>query len=162
MARIHFPEIAQLGGHLEGLVGAPVSITPRPSPNGFDARVHTARYRLKDDGLAALLQVDLDLAARLGSALAMMPAEEALAATERGALDEDLTDAWSEVANVLAALLCADDSPHVRWTELATSESELTVDDKDLLAAPCDRIDVEIEVEAYGAGLMTLLTARLD
>ncbi|MBB84271.1 MAG: hypothetical protein CL931_10725 [Deltaproteobacteria bacterium] len=81
MARIHFPEIAQLGGHLEGLIGA---------------------------------------------------------------------------------LLCGDDSPHSRWTELATSESELTVDDKDLLAPPCDQIDGEMEVEAYDAGLMTLLTARLD
>ena len=109
---------------------------PGPSPNGFDARVHTARYRLKDDGLAALRQVSLDLAARLGSALAMMPVEDDLAATERGALDEVLTDASCEVANVLATLLCGDDSPHVRWAELATSESELTVDDKDLLASP--------------------------
>ncbi len=162
MAKIHMPAISELGEKLTPLVGQPTRISESARPNSFDDACCTARYITRDDRLAALIRADLRLAAHLGAALAMMTADDAEHAITDGTLDEDLTDAYSEIANILASLLCADDAPHVRWTELETDVAGLSEGDKTLIEDPCERIDVEVEIEAFGCGRLSILSARLD
>ena len=162
MPKIHMPEVKSIGANLGPLVGKTVRVRELEVANAFGDDVHTARYVTRDDQLAALLQVELPLAAYLGAALALIPAAGAQEAADSGRLDDNLTDAFSEVANILAALLCADGAPHVRWVDLETDPSRLGEADKAVLENPCERVDVEIEIEGYGGGKLSLVTARLD
>jgi len=161
MVKIHVPEPLELGTSLSSLVGRTARVRDADTPHTYDETVHTARYLTRDNRLAALLQVDLPLAAHLGAALAMMPAAVAEDAIKQNSLDENLIDAYSEVANILAGLLCDDATPHVRWTDLETSTARLTEGDKTILEEPCQRIDLNIELDDCGSGRLTIYTAVL-
>ena len=161
MPDIHMPKIDRLGEQLTSLLGKETTVSESAGPNAFEADCHTARYFTRDDRLAALCQVDLAVAAFLGAALAMVPAGGAEEAVKEGELGANLIDAYSEVANIMAGLLCADGYPHVRWVSVAKSLDALTDDDKAIVAGPKQRIDVEIEIEGYGGGKMTILSADI-
>lgn len=85
----------------------------------------------------------------------MIPASAAEEASKEGDLGDNLTDAHCEAANIMAALLCADGAPHVRWTTMAKTHDALTDADKAVLENSVSRIDVEFE--GYGGGKMTLV-----
>ncbi len=157
MSRIHMPEIDELGEQLSALLGKTTKATKAGGPNAFENSCHTARYLTRDDRLVALCQVDLTVAAAMGASLAMIPASAAEEATKDGDLGENLTDAYGEVANIMASLLCADGSPHVRWVSIEKTLDALSDEDNAILKKPVGRIDVEVEFEDYGRGKMTIL-----
>ncbi|MFT5441383.1 MAG: hypothetical protein ACI8W3_000424 [Myxococcota bacterium] len=157
MAKIHMPAVLELGKQLGALVGKTAICSESATPNTFEESCHTARYLTRDDQLVGLCQVDLSIAAALGASLAMIPVGAADDAVKEGDLGANLTDAYSEVANIMAGLLCADDSPHVRWTNIAANLGALTDADKVILNSPANRVDVEVEIDGYGGGKMTLL-----
>ncbi len=161
MPDIHMPKIERLGEQLTSLLGKETTVSESTGPNAFEADCHTARYFTRDDRLAALCQVDLAVAAFLGAALAMVPAGGAEEAVKEGELGANLIDAYSEVANIMAGLLCSDGYPHVRWVSIGKSLDALTEDDKAIVASPKKRIDVQIEIEGYGGGKMTILSADI-
>jgi hypothetical protein len=160
MPVIHCPKLNEIAQHLEPLMGRATKVTASSGPNKFEATCQTARYVTRDEKLAALCQVDIGLAASLGAALALLPAGAAADAAKSGKLPDNLLDAFSEVANILAGVLCANGALHVRWTTLAKSQAELSADDKALLAKPTARLDVTVEVEGFGAGKLTIVTAK--
>ena len=160
-AKIHVPKLKELSDHLEPLMGRATTVTASAAPNKFKETCHTARYLTRDDKLAALCQVDFELAAFLGAALAMVPVGAAQDCVKEGKLSANLTDAFREVANILAGVLCVNGAPHVRWTEVATTLGALPADAKAVLAKPCDRVDFRVEVEGYGGGQLTVFTAKL-
>ena len=157
MAKIHMPTVPELGQKLGTLVGKTTVCSESATPNTFEENCHTARYLTRDDQLVGLCQVDLSIAAALGASLAMIPAGAAEDAVKEGDLGTNLTDAYSEVANIMAGLLCADGSPHVRWTNIAANLGALTDADKAILSSPANRVDVEVDVDGYCGGKMTLL-----
>jgi len=157
MATIHMPQIEEFGTQLSVLVGKETKVIDAGAPNEFDDHCHTARYLTRDDQLVALCQVDLAVAAAMGASLAMIPASAAEEAVKDGELGENLTDAFCEVANIMAALLCTDGSPHVRWTTMTTTPSDLTDVDKAILDKPANRIDVVVKFDGYGGGKMTIV-----
>ncbi|MCP5056705.1 MAG: hypothetical protein GY937_08255 [bacterium] len=157
MPKIRMPEIAELGTQLGSLVGKDVSIADARGPNTFEDSCHTARYMTRDDRLVALCQVDLAVAAAMGASLAMIPASAAEGAVKNGKLDQNLTDAYREVANIMAALLCGDGFPHVRSTSVEETLDSLSDEESAILKKPASRIDVEVEFEGYGGGKMTIV-----
>lgn len=160
---IHCPKLSDVNTHLEPLLGRSTKVVASKAANKFEASCFTARYVTRDDKLAALAQFELPLAACAAASLAMIPMGTAEEAVKAGKLPENLLDAFREVANILAGILCADGSPHVRWTNVATSQAELTAEDKALLAKPANRLDVTVEVEGYGGGgggKLTFVTAK--
>ena len=161
MPDIHMPRIERLGEQLTSLLGKETTVTESAGANVFEGDAHTARYFTRDDKLAVLCQVDLAVAAFLGAALAMVPVGGAEEAVKEGELGANLVDAYSEVANIMAGLLCSDGYPHVRWISIARSLDALTDDDKAVVANPKKRIDVQIQIEGYGGGKMTILSADL-
>jgi hypothetical protein len=153
MAKIHMPQIAEFGTQLTTMVGKVTTATESADHNVFDESCHTSRYWTRDDQLVALCQVDLEVAAAMGASLAMIPAGAAEEAAKEGDLGDNLMDAYCEVAKIMAALLCADGSLHVRWTTMAKTLDALTDADKAILENSVSRIDVE----GYGGGKMTLV-----
>lgn len=81
-------------------------------------------------------------------------------AAKTGKLPENLLDAFCEVANILAGVLCANGALHVRWTDVAPSLAGLSADDKALIAKPFARVDATIDVDSYGSGKLTIVTAK--
>ena len=75
-----------------------------------------------------------------------------------GALGEDLLDAYYEVANIMAALLCDDDAPHVRLIGIDQAGKDFEAKVLATIREPRVRMDIQFEVEEYGSGTMTLLT----
>lgn len=163
-AKIHCPKLKELSDHLEPLIGRTTTVTPSKAPNKFKETCQTARYVARDGKLAAVCQFDLELAAYLGAALAMIPIASAQDDVKSGKLSPTLVDAFREVANILAGVLCVDGAPHVRWTDVVAGLAAMPADAKAVVAKPCERIDVHVEVEGYGGGgggNLTILTAKL-
>ncbi|GEM_PF-597013 len=160
MAEIHVPETLEMGLQIGRLVGRTARVTESEGRNKFDDSCHVAYYVTREDELAGFCVVDLPLSGYLGGALAMIPEGTVQEEIDSGKLDPDLLEAYYEVANIMAALLCADGSPHVRLIGIdeAGKDFERTV--FGTIVDPNRRMDIEVEVEGYGTGRMTLLTTR--
>ena len=159
--KIHCPQLKEIRDRLELLLARPTAVKPNATPNKFAESCITSRYVTRDDRIAALCQVDLELAAYLGAALALIPAGAAQDAAKEGDLGANLTGAFCEVVNILAGGLCVDGAPHVRWVDIAKGLATVPADAKAVLAKPCERIDVLVEIDGYGAGKLTILTAKI-
>ena len=162
MAEIHVPENLELGQQIGTLVGRAATVNEIEGRNRFEKSCHVAYYVTREDELAGFCVVDLPLAAYLGAALAMIPSETAKEEIEADELGEDLLDAYYEVANIMAALLCADGSPHVRL--IGIDEAGMPFEPAVLatIKDPCRRIDIQLDVSEYGSGALTLLTTHMD
>ena len=158
MAEIHVPDQLEMGQQLSQLVGRTARVKKAEGRNKFDTSCHVAYYVTREDELAGLCVVDLPLSGYLGGALAMFPDTIVQERIDEGALDEDLLDAYYEVANIMAALLCSDGTPHVRLIGIDEAGKDFEADVLGTIAKPCRRLDVELDVEDYGKGRMTLLT----
>jgi hypothetical protein len=145
-AKIHVPKPKELSDHLAPLVGRSTNAKASAGPNKFKDSCHTARYATRDQKLAALCLVDFELAALLGAALAMMPVGGAEDSIKEGKLSPILRDAFHEVANIIAGVLCVDGAPHVRWVGVEPTLAGLPADAKAIVAKPCERLDVRVEI----------------
>lgn len=163
MAQIHVPEVDDFADQLGALVGKRANISEHGSPLSFDASTaQSGIYVTRDDHLAAILRVDLALGAHLGAALAMIPLDASTEAIKEGKLDADLFDAFREVVNVMASLMCRDGSPHVRLASVNSCDPSLRDEFFSTLRDPETRLDLEVEIEDYGSGTLNLRTRRLD
>ena len=158
MAEIHVPETLEMGLQVGALVGRTVRVRESEGRNKFDPSCHVAYYVTREDELAGFCVVDLPLSGYLGGALAMIPTGTVQEEIDSGALGEDLLDAYYEVANIMAALLCADDAPHVRLIGIDEAGKDFEAKVLATIKEPRVRMDIKLEVEEYGSGTMTLLT----
>ncbi|MFK7898258.1 MAG: hypothetical protein AB8G23_20665 [Myxococcota bacterium] len=161
MIEIHVPEVDELSEQLGLLIGKEIKADSHEEPWEFGPSVQSAIYVTRDDRLAAILRMDLPLAAHVGAALAMMPASASEEAAKEGVLEDDLLDAFGEVVNIMAALLCLDGAPHVRLATVNHCEPSLEADFMSALVEPEVRINLALEVEGYGSGRMTWQTRRI-
>lgn len=160
MPEIHVPDPLEMGLQVGQLVGRTVRVSEVEGRNRFDEDCHVAYYVTREDTLAAFCVVDLPLSGYLGGALAMIPAPTIQEVVDAGALDEDLLEGYHEVANIMAALLCADGAPHVRLIGIDEAGKDFEAAVLRTIQDPCVRMDVQLEVEEYGTGRLTLLTVR--
>jgi hypothetical protein len=110
-----------------------------------------------DDGvIVAACLCDLNLAATLGAALALMPCGAAQAAIEAGGLPEALSDNFREVANVTAGLLSRV-GPHVKLGDVVFAPSTPGEDLASVIGAPLDHLDLDVSVAGYEPGKMALV-----
>lgn len=161
MVEIHVPKVEELAEQLGLLIGKKIKAEERAENWVFGPSVQSAIYVTREDRLAAILRVDLDLAAHFGAALAMMPAAASEAAAKEESLEDDLLDAYGEVVNIMAALFCADGAPHVRLATVNECDPSLRNDFLSTLVEPNVRINLAIEVEDYGSGRLTVQTRRM-
>lgn len=108
-------------------------------------------------GMAALVALDLPLAAHVGAAIGLMPAGGAQDAVEDGELFPVLRDNAAEVLNVMAALFNVGSAPHLRLYGHYAAGEGLPGDVEQRLASLGPRVDWTVTVKGYGAGELSII-----
>ena len=156
MSVIKVPTRAELREVLAGLLGD-VSVSDAKPP--ADAANDCVSVYVDDQKkLAAVCVVGFDLAVAAGAAIALVPAGVAEEARDAGKLSSSLRDNLREVMNVLATLLCSEETPHVKFTTLHLARAEAGAEALALAAKPAGRLDVGVDLGDYGSGSLSILT----
>jgi hypothetical protein len=154
------PDAKTLKDALEQLYGRDVYVRPAKAiavPKGAVGEV--AVFRHDDDTLAALCIADLPFAASCGAALTMIPPPVVAEQLKAGAIADTVEENFREVMNVCSALLNPPGSRHVRLVEVVNQAKTAPKPADALLPAAKDTLHVEIEIDGYPTGHVTLLAA---
>jgi hypothetical protein len=143
------PGRAAVRNLVEDLVGRPVELSDGDPVPAHPTNV-VAVYVDDMLGLAAALVVDLPGAARLGSALGLLPPSGVDDAVDEDRLSDLLQENCYEVLNVLAAALNVAGVPHVRLYEMYGPDAPLPADVAALTARAGERLDVVLSIAGYG------------
>ncbi|MEZ5063416.1 MAG: hypothetical protein R3B81_01725 [bacterium] len=146
---------------LTDLIGRPVAATPGPPASdlvglGGSSGV-AAIYRDPEGAASAACVADIAAAASLGAALSLMPAAQAKACVKSGELSENLMENYGEVCNVIASLIGQLTHKSASLDGVQSGAGAPTEDVRRLLANGGARLDVNIRVEGYDDGRVTLL-----
>ena len=152
-----FPDIAQvkdlLGMLFDGLsvkLGPKLDVSPKAT-SFFGVYV-------SDDGKpVALCGCDLAFATNSGAALSMLPPNAAKEAAKDKALTPVMLANLHEVMNICTRLMLRDESPHLKLRELCETTA-LPPHAAAIAGAPKGRIDFEISIAKYGAGVLSVMT----
>lgn len=162
MARIHIPTADEFASQLSTLIGRDVSAVEPDEKPVHNATSQSAIYLTRDDRLALIARLDLAIAAHLGAALCMMPLPSSEEAIGKNKLDGDLLDAYGEVVNIMASLFCAEGAPHVRLSSVNECDPDLEDQFMQTLTTPETRMDLQVDIDGYGPGIISIWTANLD
>jgi hypothetical protein len=116
-----------------------------------------ANYTVDGGRLAAIGLWDLPLAAASAAAMGMLAPTTVGEVLSSGSLDDELMELFAEVANVTAKLLNGPGSPHVVLRDINQLPAPLARDTNALLMHPVARLDYNVDVEGFGAGIMSLM-----
>ncbi|MCW2724957.1 MAG: Uncharacterized protein JWN35_1878 [Frankiales bacterium] len=105
----------------------------------------------------AVVVADLDLAARSGAALGLIPKGGAEAAVEDRELPANLAENFREVANIFAALFNVGDQPRLVLYSVHAPGAPIPEDVTALLRGVARREDYLIEIEGYGTGRLAVV-----
>lgn len=157
--RTPLPNAVEVRDLLEGILGRDVDVTTGAAmvnPDGDDG----ALVGIYVDGrlkLAALVVLDLPLAARVGAAIALTPSSAAEFAIEEGALSPALFDNDFEILNVAASLFNCDRAPHLKLDRCYAPGDPLPADVAQWVLAYVRRLDLDVAIKGYGAGKLSAL-----
>jgi hypothetical protein len=112
-----------------------------------------------DDGcrLRALICCNLELSVALGASIALIPAKMAANSVDDQRLTQDMAENLHEVLNILASLFNPPNAPHVRLHALHLPGEPPPADLSARLRAWGARVDLQIEVDGYGGGRLSLV-----
>lgn len=130
----------------------PVEITPLPV-------VAVAIYESdeKKDNVAAICICNIEFASRIAAAFTMIPEIISQSSITDNKLSDALMDNFSEIMNVATSFFYNTSSPHVKLREIIMSSDEMPRNILHLIRRPADQIDLEIDIERYGTGNISLL-----
>jgi hypothetical protein len=141
---------------IEGLVGRDVDISDGvPVPSKTTNVV--AAYVGDKLALQAVCIVDIEAAARLGGALAMVPRGGVDDAIQERELSQNLRDNCYEVLNVLASVFNVGNAPHVRLYEMYGPNQGVPGDVAAVAGIAGSRMDISLKIAGYGDGLMSIV-----
>ena len=155
---VQLPAPKDVRDMLAALVGKQVTVSPgAPVTPAPDCPVATAVYVDPQMAVNALCLMDLGAAAYTGGSLALLPPGGCQDAVEEdGELSGLLVEALHEVVNVLAALFNTPGAPHSKLHKLYAPGADLPGDIEGMLAA-FNRIDLDVELQGYGKGSLSLV-----
>ena len=155
---VQLPAAKDVKDMLSGLVGKEVSVAPgSPVTPAPDKPVSVAVYVDPHLAINALCVMDLAASAYTGGALALLPPGGCQDAVEEdGELSGVQVEALHEVVNVLSALFNTPGAPHSKLYKLYAAGGDLPGDIEGMLAA-FNRIDLDIDVQGYGKGSLSLV-----
>jgi hypothetical protein len=107
--------------------------------------------------VVAVMLADVSLAAAVGAALAMIPPAAAQDAVRAGSLPPNIADNFREVANIMCSLLTASGGRGVRLAGFEVGSVPAAA--VPVLAGTGARLDLEIDVQNYGKGLLAIIAA---
>ena len=142
---------------LAGLVGRNVTVSPGAPVTPAPKRpVAVAVYVATDMSVNALCLLDLGAAAYIAGGLALLPPGGCQDSVEEGELSALQLEALHEVVNVLSALYNVAGAPHSRLHKLYAPGEEVAGDLAGMLAG-YNRIDLDVEIQGYGKGSLSLV-----
>ena|SRR5256885_11301099 len=160
MTTIALPASLSVRNLLEDLLGRDVTVNPAEPPVSKDlGRTVVAVYTDNSTKLAAVLGLELPLAAYAGAALGLMPAGGAQDCVEDGVLSPTLAENVTELCNILTTLLNQQGGPHVKLYKVYMPPEQLPNDAQAHLLALGNRIDLSVDVARYGKGRLSLALA---
>jgi hypothetical protein len=141
---------------IEGLVGRDVDISDGvPVPPKTTNVV--AAYVSDKLALQVVCVVDIEAAARLGGALALVPkggVEDAIGDRD---LPATLRDNCYEVLNVMASVFNVPGAPHVRLYEMYGPNQGVPGDVAAIAGVVGSRMDISLKIAGYGVGAMSIV-----
>ncbi len=150
MSKSRLPAPDGLALTLRSLFGRAVTVKVLPVLVAPVASSLTASYELDDGTVGGACILDVQLAASLGAALALMPPAVAAEAVRRGALDAALMENVHEVLNICTGLFEGGDAPHVRLGAVGTGAVPAAV--QAMLKVPRNTVTIEVTVQGYPPG----------
>ncbi|MFI5840501.1 hypothetical protein ACIA8K_12415 [Catenuloplanes sp. NPDC051500] len=109
--------------------------------------------------VAAVLGMDLKLAAFAGAALGLLPVGGAEDAIDDKELYPNLAENVGELCNILTGLLNKEGGPHIKLDRVVYPGESLPNDAQSQLLALGRRIDLSVEIARYGTGTFSLSLA---
>ncbi|SDC86022.1 hypothetical protein SAMN05216410_2410 [Sanguibacter gelidistatuariae] len=159
MTKTPLPSAKQTRELLEGLFGREMAVLtggPMVDPAGPGGAV-VAEYISDQMQLAALVVMDVPMAARAGAAIALMPSSASEAAVDDGELTDVLLENAGEILNVVASLFNAEGAPHVRLNAVHAPNEALPGDVAPWVMSYVARLDLECDIAGYGPGALSVL-----
>lgn len=145
---------------LEDLLGREVTVTPADPVVAKDLPGTVVAVYVGDHlKLAAVLGLDLSLAAYAGAALGLLPAGGAEDAIEEKNLPPALAENVRELCNILTSLLNREGAPHVKLDRVLLPGEPVPNDAAAHLLAIGRRLDLGVQVARYGGGRLSLSLA---
>jgi hypothetical protein len=144
---------------LEGMLGREVEVRTggaMVNPQA-DGGAQVGAYVDRLGALRAVVVADLPLAARVGAAIALMPAGGAEVAIEESRLSPALFDNAYEILNVMASLFNVGDAPHVKLDGCWAPGGALPADVAQWVLTYVRRLDLDVDVKGYGTGRLSVL-----
>lgn len=145
-----------VGGMLGKQVAAKAGTAVAPSPRTVLA---VAEYKTDADAVGGLVLCDLPLAASLGAALILMPANVANDAVKVNKLPENLADNAREIFNVGARWFNAPLRPHVRLSAVYWNQAAMPPAVAEFARKATGRLDVNLAIPGYTPGNLSVLVA---
>lgn len=151
------PKDEEVSELLTGLLGRDVHAAWSPGSYQLPPEGRIACYRTDDDELAAVAVADPAFACRSGAALVLIPAGSADESVEADAIPSTLEENFHEVVNIMASLLNADGSAHVRLAEVLTLRDPRPDEVAAAVESPTKRRVFHATIDGYGRGTVTFM-----
>jgi hypothetical protein len=161
MTALTLPAMLPVRSLLEDLLGREVTVG-HADPVMADELPTTTMAIYIGNGMqmAAVLGLDLRLAAYAGAALGLMPPGGAEDSIEGKQLTPMLAENVHELCNILTGLLNRGGAPHVKLHQVwLPGQEQAPKDAAALLLALGRRLDVHVEIARYGGGRLSLSLA---
>lgn len=155
MATLPTPEV--VAQQLGALLRRPVKATPTTVKSA--ASPSFGVYHTGDEQPVAVCGADLSFAAYSAAAFSMIPEETAEETVKAGQLDEGMAEIFGEVLNVASRMFGEYDTRRITLMGKSYSPAPPTPDMVKVIRASREKLDLEIEIEGYGKGLLMFRVA---
>lgn len=138
----------------EGLLGREVTVSPAKPMSPIDSAAFGV---FVDDGnrMTAVLDLDLRMAAFLGTSVALIPKGGAEAAIEERYISEAVFENVCEALNIFASILNQHGDVHQRLHSTWRGSTAAPSDASALAISVGKRLDLEVEIDRYGSGTLS-------
>lgn len=149
-------DVAELFG---GLVDAEVDVQPNSDKPLKSKRFAIIGEYQNDEGNPVLLMAaDVALVNFLGSALVMLPKDEAENANKNGSISDEIKESFQEICNISSSLINDAGNSHVRFANMYTAkDGNYATPVSDIINEPSARTDFTVTIPGYGSGRLALL-----
>jgi len=154
----HLPVPKQVRDLFGDLLDREVTLTPA-APQAPTPSTPTTVAVYVDDYLriSALIICDLELSARAGAAIGLVPVSGAEAVIEEGALSAVLQENLFEVLNIAASMFNAPGAEHLRLHEVHPAGPPLSQQLWAMTLTLGRREDFRLDIAGYGAGHVSVV-----
>ena len=151
------PEVSDVADILGVLLGKTVNAKKIPPAAPADPWAAVAAYK-SAEGTVAVCRCDLPMAVFAGAGLSMIPSSRAEECVRTKDVDGTLLENLQEVMNVASRFFNRSGGAHLKLDAVrVVPTTPLPADVQAILTHAGHRLDLEIGIQDYGKGRMTLL-----